>query len=102
MDQIVGWGKDANDVFHILLWDHGTVTDLNQFFSPELIAAGWTFNTNQPFINNQGMIVGHMFNSDFTQLASWSLTPTSVPVPGAVWLFGSALVGVVGLRRKAA
>jgi hypothetical protein len=25
---------------------------------------------------------------------------TSVPVPGAVWLFGSALLGMVGIRRK--
>jgi 3-phytase len=24
----------------------------------------------------------------------------AVPVPGAVWLFGSALFGMLGLRRK--
>lgn len=29
-----------------------------------------------------------------------SLTPTFVPVPAAVWLFGSALAGLMGLRRK--
>ena len=28
------------------------------------------------------------------------LTRCVVPVPGAVWLFGSCLVGIVGLRRK--
>lgn len=32
----------------------------------------------------------------------YSLTISQVPVPGAVWLFGSALVGMIGLRRKAA
>ena len=25
-----------------------------------------------------------------------------IPIPGAVWLFGSALIGLVGLRRRAA
>jgi hypothetical protein len=34
--------------------------------------------------------------------ASMEITPftTVVPVPGAVWLFGSALAGFIGLRRK--
>ena len=27
-------------------------------------------------------------------------TPAAVPVPGAVWLFGSALAGLIGFRRK--
>ncbi|MFM8330677.1 MAG: CHRD domain-containing protein [Candidatus Methylumidiphilus sp.] len=30
------------------------------------------------------------------------LTPAPVPVPAAVWLMGSALVGLLGLRRKRA
>lgn len=30
------------------------------------------------------------------------LTPTAVPVPGAVWLFGSALIGFVSIGRKKA
>jgi hypothetical protein len=29
-----------------------------------------------------------------------TITVTAVPVPGAVWLFGSALTGLVGLRRR--
>jgi len=29
-----------------------------------------------------------------------SLTPTFVPVPAAIWLFGSALAGLMGMRRK--
>lgn len=32
----------------------------------------------------------------------WKLTfaPTAVPVPAAAWLFGSALVGLAGIKRK--
>jgi hypothetical protein len=35
-------------------------------------------------------------------LATFSLTPTAVPLPGAVWLFGSALVftGLTGRRKS--
>lgn len=31
-----------------------------------------------------------------------SFSVSAVPVPGAVWLFGSALAGIVGLRRRKA
>ncbi|OQW77973.1 MAG: hypothetical protein BVN35_04330 [Proteobacteria bacterium ST_bin11] len=30
----------------------------------------------------------------------YKLTVSQVPVPGAIWLFGSALVGLVGLKRR--
>jgi len=30
----------------------------------------------------------------------WGATSTPVPIPGAVWLLGSGLLGVVGLRRR--
>ena len=30
----------------------------------------------------------------------WTLSSTVVPVPGAVWLLGSALAGLLGLRRR--
>lgn len=29
-----------------------------------------------------------------------SLSTNSVPIPGAVWLFGSGLIGLLGIRRK--
>lgn len=32
--------------------------------------------------------------------ASFTASPSAVPVPAAAWLFGSALLGVAGLRRK--
>ncbi len=33
-------------------------------------------------------------------VSGYELQISAVPVPGAVWLFGSALAGVVGLRRR--
>ena len=44
--------------------------------------------------------------ADFSNTASFSFTgngviaPAAVPVPAAVWLFGSALFGLIGMRRK--
>lgn len=43
------------------------------------------------------------FDGDGTGPFNYSLELTevsAVPVPAAVWLFGSALIGLVGLRRK--
>lgn len=34
--------------------------------------------------------------------SSYSMSITAVPVPAAVWLFGSGLIGLVGLARKKA
>ncbi|MDT8283315.1 MAG: VPLPA-CTERM sorting domain-containing protein [Gammaproteobacteria bacterium] len=31
---------------------------------------------------------------------SLSITPSAVPVPAAVWLFGSGLLGLVGVARR--
>lgn len=31
----------------------------------------------------------------------WGATTAPVPIPGAVWLFGSGLIGLAGLRRRA-
>lgn len=37
-------------------------------------------------------------NYDTSGFSTW--TPSAVPVPGAVWLFGSGLIGLVGLARR--
>ena len=45
---------------------------------------------------------GHGANFDMTSMTVTAIT-TTVPVPAAVWLFGSGLLGLVGVaRRKAA
>ncbi|MEQ1638215.1 MAG: hypothetical protein ABL903_16165 [Methylococcales bacterium] len=41
--------------------------------------------------NERNTVIGHL-----------ELNVSAVPVPGAVWLFGSALAGLVGYRRKKA
>ena len=31
---------------------------------------------------------------------TWTITPSAVPVPAAAWLFGSAILGLVGVGRR--
>ena len=38
-------------------------------------------------------------NRIYVDNVSLKVTSTPVPLPGAVWLLGSALVGLVGMRR---
>lgn len=41
-------------------------------------------------------------SSEFSGAISYNMSITAVPVPAAVWLFGSGLIGLIGMvRRKA-
>ncbi len=103
---IVGWSDTADGASHLTLWDHGQVIDLTQFIPAELNAAGWhsflegnnsILSSDWLDMNNTGVIVGNLYdNTDHT--IPFMLTP--VPVPAAVWLFGSGLAGLAGLARR--
>lgn len=50
-----------------------------------------------------GPFAGNSANFDFTNIHVTGITsthPPEVPVPAAVWLFGSGLVGLVGVARR--
>jgi hypothetical protein len=42
------------------------------------------------------------FGEEENATYGWQMRSTVVPVPAAVWLFGTALLGLIGFRRKAA
>ena len=97
--QIVGYSCClAGNQRTATLWDGDQVIDLNDFLPAELAAAGWHL-TLAADINDHGVIVGIAENGWSGEVvAGFQLTP--VPVPAAVWLFGSGLVGVAGLARR--
>ena len=101
---VVGAGQVGGHI----LFDWGVVTDIDvinvwnvtggdTYFSTDPIVGGPTANPDG--IRGVGMIDGAFagFNANFDFVAP-------VPVPAAVWLFGSGLLGLVGVarRRKAA
>jgi hypothetical protein len=47
-----------------------------------------------------GPFAGFSANFDLTLVSNLSVTPAVVPVPAAVWLFGSGLLGLVGIARR--
>lgn len=102
---IAGWSDTPDGTSHLTLWDHGQVIDLNQFIPAELVAAGWksiqggsnnsVLSSDYLDINNEGVIISTLYD-DADHAIPILLTPTAVPVPGALWLFGSALAGFMG------
>lgn len=47
-----------------------------------------------------GLSASGLIDTSFSSTYSLILTPTTVPVPAAVWLFGSGLLGLIGVARK--
>lgn len=115
---IAGWSDTADGASHLTLWDHGQIIDLTQFIPAELRDAGWNtlqggvnnsiISSDYMDMNNAGVIVTSLYGVDSDGNLQGTipvmLTPTAVPVPAAVWLFGTALAGLVGAatRRKQA
>ena len=72
------------------------------------VANRFNGDTNSGDLNEAGQMTGfsRRFNGS-TRIAdmtsgqvAYLLTPTAVPVPPAVWLFGSGLLGLIGIARK--
>ena len=86
---LFNWGATV-DIDVINVWDVSTVGGVTTYTSTDIDGDG---------IAGIGMIDGAFpgFSANF------NLTTSAVPVPAAVWLFGSGLLGLVGVaRRKAA
>ncbi len=103
--QIIGYSNfdDADHgKFAATLWDNGQTINLSSFFPADLVAEGWHFLPGVIEINDDGVVVGQLKNDVLSQYTVFQLTPTSVPVPGAVWLFGSVLAGFCASRQRKA
>lgn len=56
---------------------------------------GGLYIESESFSNPHGTAVSSMFST-----LNFTLTPNPIPEPAAIWLLGSGLLGLVGLRRK--
>jgi probable HAF family extracellular repeat protein len=101
LGQIVGYSEIISGSSHATLWEGSSLVDLNNYLPTDLAAAGWVL-TQAKGINDSGVIVGWAQNGTDPNTAlfgAFKLTPTAVPLPGAVWLFSSALAGLMGVSR---
>jgi uncharacterized membrane protein len=90
---IVGWSlsDDGND--HAVIWYNGGILDLNSLVN---LGSEWDYLASAQAINDLGEIVGYGYING--ELHAFKASP--VPVPAAVWLFGSGLLGIIGIGRK--
>lgn len=91
-----GWGLSNTGPFANVYSTTGYWTATT--FAPDPFA-GWVFN-----LNNGVQTYSHKSNSFLAwAVHSGDVGAAVVPVPAAVWLFGSGLLGLIGMaRRKAA
>ena len=75
--------------------------------NPEGLATNWFGTTGFAYVSgtaaaaSQGGFVTNLATEGFSQSPNLiTVTPAAVPVPGAVWLFGSALAGFIGAARR--
>ncbi len=110
-------GMDTNtaNYSHHGAWNNSTnpFTKENPFGTTGLINKGYSDNVDSTngysFLAEAGKIysiylggVGFSRWNAGVDGYALNITTSPVPVPGAVWLFGSALAGLVGLRRRKA
>jgi probable HAF family extracellular repeat protein len=84
---------------HAMLWTSADgMIDLNSLLGAN---SGFSYLVEASAINDKGQIVGYGLNAAGQQ-RPFLMTPTGspVPVPGAVWLLGSGIAGLAGLRRS--
>lgn len=76
-----------------------------QIFSATAPASGWLFESTTFLAPNAGSFLSVFVTNDTSSwvgLDNFTLDASAaVPVPAAFWLFGSALLGLAGMKRRA-
>ena len=117
--EIAGLNPGEFDVLNILgaaIFDPGTTIDLDftNGFAPttgdvfEFLLAD-IFASDMSLINFNvfGLETGFLFDTGFTDAGTFNMTAlndgaSTIPVPAAVWLFGSGLLGLIGVAKRRA
>ena len=93
----------ANQVGATMLFDWSTSSNIGvvNVWDVTSSASGTTYTSTD--WDGDGILGGKMINGPFAGFsANFNMVeaPAAVPVPAAVWLFGSGLVGLVGVARR--
>ena len=93
--QVVGRLPIADGSQHAFINTNGVMMDLNTLMASTVSGL---LLTNAQGINNSGQIVASGTMNGLTH--AFLLTPTAVPLPAAVWLFGSGLIGLATFTHR--
>ncbi len=79
---------------------YGSTVEINNFdwYDLNVNVANYLSNTDKNFSATIKAITGDYFYKNAKLVIDYDIKP--VPVPAAVWLFGSALLGLMGKKRK--
>jgi hypothetical protein len=106
------YGVDNEILLHVevLIGSSFIDTEFNASFSQGIISdlylgpeTGGIAAHSTALISSSGTMIpngGIRDDSGSFFIGSFLVTASPVPVPGAGWLFGSALIGLVGLKRQ--
>ena len=89
--EIVGWYQTSTNILGYR-YNNGVYTtiDLTNIYPG--------YSTYLTGVNDSGQIIGYVW--DGSTASSFLATPAPVPVPSAIWLFATALVGLLGIKRR--
>jgi probable HAF family extracellular repeat protein len=94
--QVVGRNATGDGMTHrAFLYDGDVMLDL--CVVTNCMSTGWDFLWSAYDINNNGDIAGYGKTADGQ---SHAFLAKVVPLPPALWLFGSGLLGLIGMARK--
>ncbi len=96
-DAIMNFDIGAGQVAGLIDFAYGTTTGIRVINVWDVNADGSLTAAGIPGMEN-GPFPG--FNAAFDLSATGLITTSPVPVPAAVWLFGSGLVGLAGIARR--
>ena len=95
--QVVGYSSTVTGSNAAFFYDGSSMLDLCMM--TDCASSGWSNFTAAYGINNNGDITGYG-TIDGQQHAFLLTNISAVPVPAAVWLFGSGLLGLIGVARR--
>ena len=76
-------------------WAH--VADLSQSQDPAIVTSGFIFDADGTQFYTDNFSLSASVQS---RIGTALYRTSNVPVPAAAWLFGSALIGLAGIKRK--
>ena len=94
-----GWDPFPTNIF-AHNWEYTSYSNFAYYLMPYGTPAGTApYQTIRSYYSySNGSSWGYLYNTN-TNVGPWAYF-TIVPIPGAVWLLGSGLIGIVVIRRR--